>query len=479
MLFILVSLYVLFSALLLPYGYNCFYMVYGSYKYRSEKPIKLENHPVVTVQLPMYNERYVAHRCIRAACSLEWPRDRLQILVLDDSTDETSRIIDSEVEGFASSGLDIDVIRRETRDGFKAGALQNALKSTKGKYVALFDADFLPQPSFLHETVPLMERDPSIGFVQARWGHLNRDYNKLTETFAIGLDGHHIVEQAGRSALGLPLNFNGTCGVLRAEAIRDAGGWASDTLSEDMDLSYRMQLGGWRAAYLREVVVPGELPPTLFDFRSQQARWAMGSIQCERKLLGDIWRSDIFTTRQKVESTIHLTYYAVCLMMLAILILAVPVVAVDALSLVQFYLPYGVLLGLCVVSSTTMYYEAIRYSGASFREKLPYLGLIVLVGYGISVRCSASVLRGLFSRGGSFSGTPKYNLRNKSDDLRPQDPRSVRGSVLPEQFFALYALTGMVIAALRGHWLMSFYLLIYLAGYSLMAYYGLHANVKP
>jgi cellulose synthase/poly-beta-1,6-N-acetylglucosamine synthase-like glycosyltransferase len=204
-------------------------MVYASFKYKPRKPGGLENHPVVTVQLPIFNERYVISRLMNAVCSIEWPRGRLQIQILDDSSDDTSAMIDDLVEKLRSDGHEIQTLRRETREGFKAGALKNALKHTNRKYIAIFDADFLPPPNFLQATIPLMEEDETLGFVQTRWGHINRNYNKLTETFALGIDGHHIVEQSGRSALGMLMNFNGSCGVLRKKAILDAGGWASVT----------------------------------------------------------------------------------------------------------------------------------------------------------------------------------------------------------------------------------------------------------
>lgn len=467
----LVLLYVLFSLLLLPYGYNCFFMVYGSKKYKTKKNDAISNHPIVTVQLPVYNERYVVSRLIKSVCTLDWPRDRLEVLVLDDSTDDTSPIIDSDVATFRSKGFDIKAVRRPERIGFKAGALQNALDYTHGKYVVVFDADFIPPHNFLTEAVSALEADPSLGFVQARWGHVNRDYSKLTEAYSLGIDGHHVVEQTGRSALGLLMNFNGSGGALRTKAIRDAGGWDSDTLSEDMDLSYRMQLKGWKALYLRDLVIPGEIPPNMPSFRNQQARWAKGSIQCGRKLLNRVWHSPLLSFRQKIQATIHMTYYMIHLLMLLVLIVTVPLLMLKAFSLVPFFAPYAILFGLCAISSSTMYYTSIKWQNLSFKEKLPYLGLLSLIGYGLSAQCSISVIKGLSSYGGFFERTPKYNINTKKDEWRNKLYKPLRTLPLLESALAIYALIGVAFACLTGLLPLIFYLLIYLSGYSLVAYY--------
>ena len=245
----------------------------------------------ITMQLPIYNEKYVVSRLINSVCELDWPRDKLEIMVLDDSTDETSDIIDREIALKKIEGFDIKVIRRKERIGYKAGALQNALDQTKNEYIAIIDADFIPPRDFLERTISAIQIDPGIGFVQARWGHINRGYNRYTEAFAIAIDGYHIVEQSARSSTGLIMNFNGSAGILRTQAIRESGGWSWDTLSEDMDLSYRIQMCGWSSLYLRDLPVSGELPPTLAAFRIQQGRWARGSVQCARKLLLPVWSS--------------------------------------------------------------------------------------------------------------------------------------------------------------------------------------------
>lgn len=477
----LVILYILFSLLLLPYGYNCLFLVYASRKYKARKPKKIHNIPFVTIQLPLYNERYVARRLIESVGSLKWPISKLQILVLDDSTDETSEIVKCCVEQLKLKGHDIGILNRDERTGYKAGALQNALKYSKGKYIAIFDADFLPPPDFLNETIALMEDDPILGIVQTRWGHINRRYNRFTQAFAIGIDGHHIVEQTGRSALGLLMNFNGSCGVLRKEAIIDAGGWHHDTLSEDMDLSYRIQLKGWKAIYLRDTIVKGEIPPGVVAFRNQQSRWAHGSIQCSRKLIKEVWRSEILSKAQKIEATIHLTYYLIHPIMLLTLIISVPLLITNSFGSIPFLLPYGFMLGVCAMSSFSMYYTALNWQKIKMRTNIINLTLLCVIGYGLSARCTISVMKGIHKFGGVFERTPKYDIRKRHDDWRSKTYKPLRDFLYLDLFFTLYSFIGVIAALLTKVWPMAFYLSVYFFGYLIISYYlsvpsSLHVN---
>ena len=477
----LVILYILFSLLLLPYGYNCILLVYASRKYEARKPKELHDIPFVTVQLPLYNERYVARRLIESVGSLKWPIGKLQILVLDDSTDDTSELVESCVEQLRLQAYDIEILKRNERTGYKAGALQNALKYSKGKYIAIFDADFLPPPEFLNETIILMEDDPTLGIVQTRWGHINRRYNRFTQAFAIGIDGHHIVEQTGRSALGLLINFNGSCGVLRTEAIIAAGGWHHDTLSEDMDISYRIQLKGWKAIYLRDTIVKGEIPPGVVAFRSQQSRWAHGSIQCSRKLIKEIWLSKILSKAQKIEATIHLTYYLIHPLMLLTLISSVPLLITKAFGSIPFLLPYVLMLGICAMSSFSMYYTALNWQKMKMRKNIINLILLCIIGYGISARCTISVMRGIHKFGGVFERTPKYDIRKRYDDWRSKSYQPLRDFLFLDLFFMLYSLIGVIAAIVSGVWPMVFYLSVYFFGYLINSYYlsapsSLHVN---
>ena len=465
---LLMILYALFSFSLLLYGLNCLLMIYASNKYKSVD-IKegISNYPYVTVQLPIYNERYVVHRLIEAVCSLDWPKDKLQILVLDDSTDDTSQLIDKEVEAQRRRGIDISVIRRERRTGFKAGALQNALKFTRGKYIAVFDADFIPPRDFLKRTVPILEEDATLGFIQARWGHINRNYNLLTKTIAIGIDGHHIIEQAGRNALGFFINFNGSCGILRTKAIMDVGGWSWDTLSEDLDISYRMQMKGWRGLYLRDLVVPGEIPPNMPAFRNQQARWARGSIQCARKLLPSILFSP-FPILKKIQATIHLTYYMVHLFMLSQLLIIVPLTYFKINPLLKHMTPLFGLYFICAISPSLMYYEAIKYQKISFKEMLPYLGLLAIIGYGLSVQCSIELIKGLIHYGGDFERTPKYDIKNDHDKWSDKRYKPLRRTTFLEYILSIYSLIGVLLSLRSGLIVLSFYLCVYFLSYLYM-----------
>ncbi len=465
--YILVVLYFTFTLLLIPYGYNCFYMVYFSHRYRAPRSDPVKNHALVTVQLPIYNEKNVVNRLIDSVCVIDWPRDKLEILVLDDSTDETRGLIDAEIEKHRSRGVNIRALRRDSRIGYKAGALQNALPYTRGKYIAIIDADFVPPRDFLERTVAAMETDPKLGFVQARWDHINRGYSKYTEAFSLAIDGYHIVEQSARSASGLLLNFNGSAGLLRVEAIRDVGGWSWDTLSEDMDMSYQMQLKGWKALYLRDLTVDGEIPPTMSAFRTQQGRWARGSVQCAKKLLAPVWRSNK-TLLQKVESTLHLTYYMVSLWMFLCLIVTVPLLAINKFPYVTAPWYVG-LLSLCTVSSFTLYYFAIRGRGLNLRAKIPYMGLLALIGYGISAKVSVDMLKGLMWKGGNYVRVPKFNIVKKGDHL-DSSYATLRELPWLEMMMLVYTALGIMFAFMNRSWGIMMYLFVYFAGYFTVAY---------
>ncbi|HEX3769717.1 MAG TPA: glycosyltransferase, partial [Polyangiaceae bacterium] len=279
--------------------------------------------PYVTVQLPLYNEATVADRLLEHVAAMEWPSNRLEIQVLDDSTDETRALVRSKVDDLQARGLDVVYIHRVDRTGYKAGALANGLRIAKGDLIAIFDADFLPQPEFLRAVVPHFIADAKVGMVQARWGHMNREHSLLTRTQALMLDGHHLVENRARAAAGWLFNFSGTGGIWRKEAIADAGGWQHDTLTEDLDLSYRAQLAGWRFIYRENVVTPAELPEDISAFRAQQFRWAKGTVQTARKLLGRLMRAKL-TPMQRVEAFFHMTPHFAYPLMVLLSVLLLP-----------------------------------------------------------------------------------------------------------------------------------------------------------
>ena len=433
-------------------------------KYRPKTPDELEEHPEVSIHLPIYNELYVVQRLIRAICNFDWPKNKLEILVLDDSTDQTSAIIEREAEAHQAQGFNVRVLRRESREGFKAGALQNALHQTTARYVAIFDADFIPTPDFLIQTIPLLEEDPGLGLVQARWGHVNRDYNLLTETIALGIDGHHIIEQTGRCAGDLLFNFNGSAGVLRTEAIHDAGGWTQETLSEDLDLSYRMQLKGWKAHYLRDVRVPAEIPPNITDFKNQQYRWAKGSIQASRKLMSSVWSSPL-NLSQKLEATIHLTNYVVHLFLVMMLLLTPPIIALQT-GFIQALSPFSLIFIISTLNPFLMYYSALRFQEFSLTKIARNFLSLMVIGFGLTAQCSVAVIQGLRSYGGVFNRTPKYDIKDRQDDWRDRIYNPLRKTALLEWFLLLYSIAALAFAYHQKLYTLSIFLSFYALGYA-------------
>ncbi|MCA9521577.1 MAG: glycosyltransferase family 2 protein, partial [Myxococcales bacterium] len=295
--------------LLSIYGAHRYYMAYLFYKHKKDKPepkAEFEQLPKVTIQLPMYNEMFVAERLIDATCAVRYPADRLEIQVLDDSTDETQQIARQAVERHRALGINIHYIHRTNRQGYKAGALQEGMEVAHGEFLAVFDADFVPQPDFLEKTIQYFTND-EVGMVQVRWEHLNREFSLLTRAQSVLLDGHFMIEHTARNRSGRFFNFNGTAGIWRRTTIVDAGGWQHDTLTEDLDLSYRAQIEGWKFVYLNDVISPAEIPVEMNSFKSQQHRWAKGSIQTAKKLLPRIFASKRLPFKVKVEAFFHLT----------------------------------------------------------------------------------------------------------------------------------------------------------------------------
>ncbi|MCG8456664.1 MAG: glycosyltransferase family 2 protein, partial [Holophagales bacterium] len=365
--------------------------------------------PIVTVQLPIFNERYVAERLVDAVSRLDYPPDRLEIQVLDDSTDETREIVHRAVARWRRRGVDIHHLHRTDRTGFKAGALAAGHARAKGELLAVFDADFVPPEDFLRRIAPDFA-DPEVGMVQARWGHLNREHSLLTQVQAILLDGHFVVEHTARDSNGCLFNFNGTAGVWRRRAIEDAGGWEHDTLTEDLDLSYRAQLAGWKFRFLPDLVAPAELPGEINAYKSQQHRWAKGSVQTSRKLLSTVLRSKV-GMRAKIEAFVHLTANFTYLLMLALSLLIFPAMYLrrgeEAWRLLAFDLP---LFLAATVSVAIFFLVSQSRDGLSPWRCLIRLPAVMAVGIGLSVNNSRAVISGLFENGGVFHRTPKFRL---------------------------------------------------------------------
>ena len=362
--------------------------------------------PPVLVQLPIFNERHVVERLIETVARLDYPRDRLTVQVLDDSTDDTVAIAAAAVEAARSAGLQIEHVRRGTREGYKAGALAYGLEQNDAPLVAIFDADFTPPPGFLREVVPYFLTDDRLGLVQTRWAHLNEQQNLLTRGQALALDAHFIVEQTARHRNGLFMNFSGTAGVWRRVCIEDSGGWHHDTLSEDIDLSYRAQLRGWRFLYLPGVGVPAEIPPLMMGLKRQQSRWATGTVQCLRKMGGTLIRSHL-TPWQKIEALLHLGGYFLHPLMLIVLLLTLPLLLLGGLN----NLPLAGL-GLAMLGSpvqVTISQRALHRD--NWARRLLVFPALLLGGMGIAVSNTAAVLRGLSGRAQPFERTPKFQAR--------------------------------------------------------------------
>jgi cellulose synthase/poly-beta-1,6-N-acetylglucosamine synthase-like glycosyltransferase len=373
--------------------------------------------PSITVQLPVYNERYVARRLVNAVGALDYPSDRLEIQVLDDSTDDTGAIIARTASQLRARGLTVVHLHRRERTGFKAGALAAGLKEARGEFVAIFDADAVPEPDFLRKTVSHFT-DARVAVVQTRWGHLNRDFSLLTVAQAIGIDGHFAVEQSARFWGNLLLNFNGTAGVWRKAAIEDAGGWTHDTLTEDLDLSYRVQLRGWRIVYRPDLVCPAELPVLITGFKSQQRRWAKGSIQTACKLLPAVARARL-SLWAKYQAFIHLTYYMIHPAMLTVVLLSVPLLGTTRVA------PEGdILLGvsltftLGVLGPGFLLVYAQQVIDPGWLRSVWRVPATMIIGVGVAWSTSIAVLDALWRKDLEFVRTPKFGIGPAGGDWR-------------------------------------------------------------
>jgi cellulose synthase/poly-beta-1,6-N-acetylglucosamine synthase-like glycosyltransferase len=425
--------------------------------------------PVVTVQLPLYNEMYVAERLIDAVCRLDYPAGRLEIQVLDDSTDETTEIVARVVARYQEQGVDIHHLHRSDRTGFKAGALAAGLGRARGELLAIFDADFVPAPDFLTQSVPYFA-DPRLGMVQGSWAHINRGYSLLTRVEAILLDGHFMIEHAARNRSGCFFNFNGTAGIWRRLAIESAGGWEHDTLTEDLDLSYRAQLHGWKFLYLPELAVPSELPVDVSGFKSQQHRWAKGAVQTGRKLLGKILRAQL-PLRVKLEAFVHLTNNASYPLMVLLALLIFPAMMLRRGTSVEMLLLVDLPLFLSATLAVLVFYLMSQVAtGEGWRREIRHLPALMGVGIGLSVSNARAVLSGLCRRGGTFHRTPKYRIEQRGEDWfakryrASQDP--TRGL---EAALALYFLGCTIAAWILGMWMSIPFLLLFVQGYGYMA----------
>jgi len=444
-----VVLYLYFISLLIlfTFGAHGFVMVYHYLKQRrlTGLPPSLKEIPLVTVQLPVFNEFYVVNRLIDATCGLAYPREKLEIQVLDDSTDETGNLVEETVRHYQAMGFDIKRIHRTDRQGYKAGALRNGLETARGEFIAIFDADFVPRKEFLQKTIPYFFQDPKIGLVQTRWEHLNSDYSLLTRTQAMALDGHFVIEQDVRNRAGYFINFNGTGGVWRKTAIEDAGNWQADTLTEDLDLSYRAQLRGWKFKYLNDVTSPAELPAEVNALKTQQFRWTKGAIETARKLLPAVWKAHL-PLRIKIHSTFHLTNNIVFPFILVAGILNVPLVFIKQSGGHDLYFALMSVFVLAFIGSFLFYLFSQKAVYPDWRRRLLLFPLFMAGSMGFAVNNSRAVFEGLFRRKSEFVRTPKYHIEAKSDSWLEKKyvPLRLDWVVLVEIVLAFYCFFGVI-----------------------------------
>ncbi len=456
-------LYVLFALVLAGYGLHSLWLLVRFVRHRRQVlPLPMSaDEPAVLVQLPVFNERDVVDRLMGAVGALDWPRHRLRIQLLDDSTDDSVAIGAAAVARLRAAGIAAEHVQREDRTGFKAGALTHGMAvdarhpDGPAEWIAIFDADFVPAPDFLRAALPSLAGDDRAAFVQGRWEHINPGESLLTRAQAMGIDGHFAIEQGARAWSGLPLNFNGTCGIWRRTAIIDAGGWQHDTLTEDLDLSYRAHLRGWHGAYRGDVAVPGELPPTLEAWRAQQFRWAKGSLQTARKLLPRIWASD-WGLERKLGATAHMTHYLVHPLILASLVVA-PIALPVVVQASPVWLMPGLLLLLCgMVPPIALYVASQRLLDRGWRG-LAALPALTAMGTGIAFANSRAAWQAFAGVWSEFVRTPKNGAGRGSY-------RAAAANGAPEIAFAVWGAFGLAAAWIAGSWVAPV-LLIYVVGF--------------
>jgi cellulose synthase/poly-beta-1,6-N-acetylglucosamine synthase-like glycosyltransferase len=474
----LTALYLVILIALAVYGFHRSSLVFLYYRHRDKQPVeagKFAELPAVTVQLPLFNEMYVAERLLDAVAAIRYPRDRFQIQVLDDSTDETRDICRNKIAELVVRypDLDIEYVHRTDRTGFKAGALENGLRTAKGELVLIFDADFVPNPDILERTVHHF-LDPKVAVVQCRWEHINRDFSALTEAQALMLNGHFIMEHAGRNRSGRFFNFNGTAGLWRRAAIVDAGGWQHDTLTEDMDLSYRAQLRGWRFVYLPQIAAPAELPVEMSAFKAQQFRWAKGSIQVARKLLPRILGSNA-TFAQKWEAFFHLTNNFAYPLLLLLSLLLLPNLVLRTTHGVREVLMIDLPLFFGTTLSLASFYlaserEVARMTGDRSRSTWSTLGqlpLVLSLGIGLCVNQTRAVIEAVFGRETEFVRTPKHGICGKLETWSGKKYHAAK-SLTPffELLMAAYFVVAVHIAFANGHYISVPFLMLFLFGFA-------------
>ncbi|MBZ0273052.1 glycosyltransferase [bacterium] len=474
--------YIATLAGLAVWGAHRYALLYLFHRHRAHRrtppPVPFDELPRVTVQLPLFNEMYVAARLIDAVCAFDYPKDKLEIQVLDDSIDETRAVVDERVAALRERGVNIAAVRRPGREGYKAGALQFGLACATGEFVAVFDADFVPRPDFLSRTIHHFT-DERVGMVQTRWTHINESDSLCTACQALYLDGHFVIEHAARNWSGRFFNFNGTAGIWRRRAIEDAGGWEHDTITEDLDLSYRAQMRGWRFRYLIDVEAPGELPALISAFRTQQARWAKGSIETARKILPRLWRSDL-SFAVKLEASFHLLANLAYLLVGALCLLAGPSLVLRVHMGWRSIAWLDLLLFLSVSASLFLYHvEARRQIGRPWRDVLWRMPLLMALGIGMAPNNARAVLQGLAGRTSAFVRTPKHGDARGAAAARVRYRPTVDGLLVVEMLLGLSFLLPISYAIRYEVWASLPFLVLFLFGYTWVAGMSLWQRAAP
>jgi cellulose synthase/poly-beta-1,6-N-acetylglucosamine synthase-like glycosyltransferase len=463
--------YLAVLGLLSVYGIHRYFILYLYYRYYKRRvrpappPLAKKDYPTVTVQLPIFNEYYVAARVIESIGQLDYPREKLTIQVLDDSTDHTTEISQEAAGRLRRQGFNVVYLHREDREGFKAGALKAGLEKSTDELVAIFDADFIAPPEFLERIVPHFQ-DPQVGMVQSRWGYLNREYSLLTRLQSILLDGHFMLEHTARNFSGRFFNFNGTGGVFRRRAILDAGGWDGATLTEDLDLSYRCQIAGWKFVYLPDLVCKSELPVDIYGFKTQQHRWTKGSIQVGKKLIPTLWRTSL-PLRVKLEATFHLSAN-LCYLLVVLLSALLPLSLVLRYHLLlQGIEMWEIVVFLFTTASVFLFYvTSQRELYTDWRWRLKDIPFILALGIGMCINNAWAVAEALLSRDTPFVRTAKYRIETMKDSWKGKIYRSVnRRSLMLEFAFAVYMCATLLVLILLKNWGALPYLLLFVVGY--------------
>jgi len=459
--------------ILFTFGSHGLIMVYYYLKHRHKRDDfsgVLDGYPMVTLQLPIYNEMYVIERLIKAACEIDYPIDRLEFQVLDDSTDETVEIVDKIVKEYKLLGFDICHIHRDDRTGYKAGALKEGLKTAKGEFVGIFDADFIPRKNFLKIVLPFFN-DPKIGMVQTRWEHLNRSYSLITQIQALALDGHFVIEQQVRNKANFFINFNGTSGVWRKECIFDAGNWEADTLTEDLDLSYRAQLKGWKFKYLTDFTTPAEVPSEINSVKTQQFRWTKGSIETAKKMLFRVWKADL-PLKHKIISTFHLTNNIVFPFILLACLLNMPIVLIKNTGQYDTYFAFMSVFVLAFIGSFLFYLFSQKDVYADWRTRVLLFPVFMAGSMGFAINNTKAVFEALINKKSEFVRTPKYGISGEKDSWKDKKyvHKKIKLSVIFESLLALYSLAAVIVSLATLQISAIPFQLMFTFGFGLVAY---------